>query len=103
MKNIMLTIQRGRNFKNFFPSNLLEGATVFASFGMLKNDGSFLKRGEFETQVQENGYFLSMNETETSKLKKEILQFDILVEREDPKWPEGKNAIFEYGGILKVE
>ncbi|MDI7225259.1 hypothetical protein [Leptospira santarosai] len=103
MKNSSITIQRGRSFKKLFSSNLLEHTTVFASFGMLKNDGSFLKRGQFETRVQEDGYFLSMNETETLKLKKEILQFDVLVERADPSWPEGKNAIFEYGGILKVE
>lgn len=70
MKNSSITIQRGRSFKKFFSSNLLEHTTVFASFGMLKNDGSFLKRGQFETRVQEDGYFLSMNETETLKLKR---------------------------------
>ncbi len=98
-----ITIQRGRAFQKFFPSANVEEATVFASFGTLKSDGHFLKRGQFEVTVQTDGYILSMSETDTSSLRKEVIEFDILVERPDSTWPEGKNAIFEYGGILKVE
>lgn len=98
-----MTIKRGRGFQKFFPSTNLERATVFASFGTLKSDGHFLKRGQFEVTVKTDGYILSMNETDTSSLRKEVVEFDILVERPDSSWPEEKNAIFEYGGILKVE
>ncbi|PKA03985.1 hypothetical protein CH375_13695 [Leptospira ellisii] len=103
MKSETITLQRGRIFQKFFSSKNLEDATVFCFFGTLKSDGTFWKEGEFETQILPDGYLLIMREVETSKLKSGIFQFDILVERPDPTWPESQNANYEYFGILKVQ
>lgn len=103
MKNETIMIQKGRGFKKFFSSKNLEDATVFCSFGTLKSDGYFLKCGQFVTTILSNGFVLSMSEDDTSKLSAGVFQFDILVERPDTFWPERKNAIFEYFGILRVQ
>ncbi|MDV6237516.1 hypothetical protein CH379_017935 [Leptospira ellisii] len=103
MKNETISIQRGRVFQKFFPSKNLEGATVFCSFGTLKSDGYFWKCGQLESTILSNGYIIRMSEENTSKLSIGIFQFDILVERPDSFWPEGKNAHFEYFGILRVQ
>ncbi|XDD52558.1 hypothetical protein AB3N59_20295 (plasmid) [Leptospira sp. WS92.C1] len=103
MKNEILLIRRGRSFQKFFPSSNLEGATVFASFGKIKTDGTIQKRIGFETEIVGDGYLLKMNQTDTTALISEILSYDVLVERPDVSWPEGKKATFEFGGIIKVE
>lgn len=102
MKEFRMVIRRGEDFAQFFESSVLESAIVSSQFGKIEK-GNLRTLGNFQTEIVDGGYNLSMNRIETESLTKGAYRFDILIRRTDPLQKGGFRNDIEYFGMVIVE
>ncbi|EMO12459.1 hypothetical protein [Leptospira santarosai] len=101
MVETKLEIHKGQDFSQFLPAKDLLSATVKCEFGLIE-DGSAQRVGEISATIETTGIRLKKTMAEIASIRIGSYRFDILVERPNAHYPDGKELSIEYMGILKV-
>ncbi|TGK10344.1 hypothetical protein [Leptospira stimsonii] len=102
MTEINLEISKGEDFSVFLPALNLLGATVKSEFGVV-DSGEPIRVGVFTVLVQPSGIRLTKPRSEIESIRNGAYSFDVLVERADAHYPDGKSSSVEYKGILQIK
>ncbi|TGK36217.1 hypothetical protein EHQ12_04015 [Leptospira gomenensis] len=101
MIELNLEISKGEDFSVFLPATNLLGSTVKSEFGTVEH-GEPIRVGDFSATIQPSGIRLTKLRSEIESIRNGAYRFDVLVERPDAHFPDGKSLSVEYRGILQV-
>ncbi|EMN60310.1 hypothetical protein FH593_20595 (plasmid) [Leptospira interrogans] len=101
MVETKLEIYKGQDFSCLLPSKDLLSATAKCEFGTIEG-GSSKRVGEISATIEPTGIRLKKQMSAIASIPIGSYRFDVLVERPNVHYPDGKELSIEYMGILKV-